>query len=336
MRQIASLRSPWSFVAPNASLAAFPESQAWALVAAILVAAAALMHARGPAFDWASANRPLIASVGLSIGALIYRRWRPDERIAATLVAVAQLVAFSAAAAVLSYAVASLDRPLWDATLMAWDQALGLDWRVYLAAADAHPHLAQILNLAYASLMAQMIGAAGVLGLSGRFAACRRFVLAMMLAAIVTILISGAMPAVSMVTRLGLRAADHPNLDFSAVPAALAPFNALRDGTLRIVSLAHAEGIITFPSFHAALGVIFARAFWSVRWARWPALALNALLIAATPLDGGHFFVDVIAGIAIALGAIVGADALDRSAAEERISSGTTRVSAPGDVSEQV
>ena len=293
------MRSPWS-VAAFAWLAASPEGPAWTLVATMIAAAAVLMRARGLAFDGVSAGRPLVACVGLCAGALFYRAWRPDERIAATLVAVAQIIAFSAAGAAFSYAVASLDRPLWDATLMAWDQALGLDWRAYLAAADARPRLALLLNLAYASLIFQMIGAVGILGLSGRFAACRRFVLAVMLAAVVTILVSGALPAVSMVSRLGLRAADYPNIDFTCVPAALVPFTALRDGTLQIVSLAHAEGIITFPSFHAALGVVFAWAFWSVRWARWPALALNALMIAATPLDGGHYFVDVIAGVCIA------------------------------------
>lgn len=315
MRQIASLRGPRPVLAPLASLAVSPEAPAWILLAVTALAAGTLMSARGLMFDWASAGWPFVACVGLVCGALVYRRWRRDERIATTLVTTAQVVAFSAAGEALSYAVASLDRPLWDATLMAWDQAMGLDWLVYLKAVNAHPHLALLLDVAYASLSAQMIGAVAVLGLSGRLAACRRFALAVMLAALATILVSGAMPAVSMVTHLGLRGTDYPNFEFAV---GFAPFDALRGGTLRIVSLAKAEGVISFPSLHAALGVLFVRAFWSVGWARWPALAGNMLLIAATPLEGGHYFVDVIAGIVVALVAIGGADALNRPREEQR------------------
>ena len=72
------------------------------------------------------------------------------------------------------------------------------------------------------------------------------------------------------------------------------------------------RGLITFPSFHAALGVIFARAFWSVPWLRWPALAVNLLMIAATPVNGGHYFVDVAAGGAVACVAIWAAERLQR------------------------
>src|SRR5262249_54253832 len=33
---------------------------------------------------------------------------------------------------------------------------------------------------------------------------------------------------------------------------------------------------------------------------RWVMLGLNALMLAATPIDGSHYFVDVLAGIAVA------------------------------------
>jgi membrane-associated phospholipid phosphatase len=64
---------------------------------------------------------------------------------------------------------------------------------------------------------------------------------------------------------------------------------------------AGSEGIITFPSLHAALGLIFALALWPDRVLRWFSLALNLLMIVATPIDGSHYFVDVFAGLAIAL-----------------------------------
>jgi membrane-associated phospholipid phosphatase len=61
------------------------------------------------------------------------------------------------------------------------------------------------------------------------------------------------------------------------------------------------EGIITFPSFHAALGIIFIAGLWPIPVLRWIGLIVNVLMIAATPVEGGHYFIDVLAGVVIAL-----------------------------------
>ena len=65
------------------------------------------------------------------------------------------------------------------------------------------------------------------------------------------------------------------------------------------------------------MGGLYIWAFWSVRAARFPALLVNALLIAATPIDGGHYFVDVIAGLVVAALAICAARALGGRPAPE-------------------
>ena len=44
-----------------------------------------------------------------------------------------------------------------------------------------------------------------------------------------------------------------------------------------------------------------------VRWLRPLALLINGAMLAATPLNGGHYFIDLIAGVAIAVPAIVAA-----------------------------
>jgi membrane-associated phospholipid phosphatase len=99
---------------------------------------------------------------------------------------------------------------------------------------------------------------------------------------------------------LHLTQADYPAIIPVAQETHLPIFHGLRDGTFRALTAMTAEGIITFPSFHAALAVIFAVALWPVPiLLRWIGLALNILMIASTPIDGGHYFIDVIAGIAI-------------------------------------
>jgi PAP2 superfamily protein len=296
----------------------------WALIGALAAVTAVWMAGVGLSFDWASALLPALACLALVAGAAFYRTVRPDARLAAAMSATAQLTAFTAVAALLSYAIASRGGPLWDRTLLSWDLALGLDWRAYLAFVDAHPQLGLLYTLAYQSLLFQMLLAVTVLSFTGHLIACREFVLAMILAALASILISGMIPAMAMFVQLDLNPkVDFPNLDPAAAFVHVADLGGLRAGTLRVLSLRHLEGIITFPSFHAALGVIFARAFWVLRWTRWPGLALNGVLIAATPIDGGHYFVDVIAGVGVAGLAI---------AAARHLCGGATRAVAPGPV----
>jgi membrane-associated phospholipid phosphatase len=42
-------------------------------------------------------------------------------------------------------------------------------------------------------------------------------------------------------------------------------------------------------------------ALWPVRYVGWIAALLNVAMIAATPVDGSHYFCDVAAGLTIAL-----------------------------------
>ena len=286
----------------------------WTLIAAAGAATSIGTACTGLSFDGASAGPPLVACLLLVALAALYRGLRPDPRLATTLMCCAQLVAFTACAAPLSYVAASAGRPLWDDALLSWDRALGLDWRSYLAFVNAHPWLGTVCGLAYRSLMPQFVVATAALGFSGRLTACRTFVLAVIVAGLVSIVVSAFMPAMGMFVRLWLHPNEYPNLSPGAVSGYVAHMTGLRDGTLKVISLRSAEGIITFPSFHAALGVILSWAFWRVPWTRWPGLALNVVLIAATPIDGGHYFADVVAGALVAGVAIRAALALDRRA----------------------
>lgn len=286
----------------------------WWLILAVAILAAAWMRAAGLALDAASLLLPAAACTGLEALATFYATRRPDPRLAVSLSCIAQMIGFSACAGPLSYAVAATGGPLWDETFLALDRALGLDWTTYLAGLNDQPGLAAVLTLAYRSLMPQMILVVIALGFGGRLRASREFVLAFVIAGVVTVLLSGLLPAIGTYGYLGLRPEDFPRLHPAAPYAHFTDFLGLRDGTFRVVVLGRIEGIITFPSFHAALGVLFIRYFWMSRITRWPGLVLNAAMIAATPMDGGHYFVDVAAGAVIAVLAIGAAGLFLRSA----------------------
>jgi membrane-associated phospholipid phosphatase len=84
----------------------------------------------------------------------------------------------------------------------------------------------------------------------------------------------------------------------------------LRAGTWRTLNLTQLMGIVTFPSYHATLPVILAWAQRDLPGWRVIAPVWAGLTILATPLFGGHYGVDVLAGIALAVVALWIAPAL--------------------------
>ncbi len=276
------------------------ERAGWLLIAAMVCAVLAWW----PFAPFAIAPMPLLTPLlgcALLVGlAWFYTAIRPDAKIATALAHVAQMGVFTAFGSALSYLTAANTLPLWDAALHAADLRLGLDWRAYLAFVNDRPALGAVFTLAYMSLIPQMIVLIVVLSLSGQLRAVRVMMLSAMITGLVTVLVSGLMPAMAMFVHLDLTPADFPNLDPAAAFVHQADMNALRAGTFAVLDIGKAEGIVTFPSYHAALGVVLLAAAWANRWLRWPFLVLNVLLIAATPIDGGHYFVDVIAGGGVA------------------------------------
>jgi membrane-associated phospholipid phosphatase len=61
------------------------------------------------------------------------------------------------------------------------------------------------------------------------------------------------------------------------------------------------KGLIAFPSYHGTLSVLLVLAFSGVRFWFLPILILNTIILIATPIEGGHHLVDVIAGVGVAL-----------------------------------
>ena len=279
-------------------------SSAWPILAVLVAMATAWTAAAGLSLHWQGAVTTALCCLALEALSTFYRSKRPDRRLATALTLTAQLLALAASISCLSYAATATGGELWDQTFMDWDRALGLDWLAYLALVDGNPALGTLFAVAYSTLLLQMVLVALVLGFRGQLREGREFVTACVIAGIVTIVLFGLMPALGIFHHLGLKHSDLAHINpvpaYVHIPDALA----LRDGSLKVIALDKIEGIIPFPSFHAALGVLFARAFWSVPVLRWPALAVNLLMIAATPIQGGHYFVDVLAGIVVALAAL--------------------------------
>jgi hypothetical protein len=239
--------------------------------------------------------------VGLVIigAAFFYCHRRPDPRLASALENTAQLIAFAAVAAPLSYLAAAANLPLQDRVLDTIDRALGLDWHALLNLMNASPAIHRMLAVVYLSLTLQMSAAVLALAFSGRLLRLRIYLLSVILAALITIAISALLPAAGAWPYYGLTAADSPHV-MPAVSTSWPVFYGLRDGSLRMLVAIGSEGIISFPSLHAALAVILIVALWPVPILRWPTVALNVVILAATPIEGSHYFSDIFAGIGLA------------------------------------
>lgn len=248
------------------------------------------------------ATLPLVALViaGLLVVDHVYGRYRDAPSLALGAKAGAQFVAFSAVAGTLSYVVATLDRPVLDADLASWDKAIGFDWLAYFHTVVAHPILHVPMKLAYIVTLPATLLAVAVLIAVRRPFDVRIYLLSLIATAMITIAISGLMPALNTYVHFGLSPADHPDAVLPATLRHIPHLLALRDGSLTLLRLAEIEGIITFPSFHSSLGVLIVLALWPVRVWRWIALGFSTIMIAGTPVEGSHYLVDVIAGGAIA------------------------------------
>lgn len=283
------------------------DDASWAIIA-VLFALVAAMEVRAPlAIDMASLANLLVACFALSAAAIFYRRVRPIEKLSVSCVVLVQALVFSAAGAVLSYLLAREGGPLWDSTLYAWDQSLGLDWESHVRFIDAHPFLVLPFHLAYGSLIPQIIAVILALGFGGKLDQLRTFAFGAISSGIAAIIISAFVPAVSNYVRLGLTEADFQHVSPWAGYVHLKDLTALRSGTMAELSLPRMQGIITFPSYHACLATLTLWAFLKsgLGWLRWIGAAVALTTIAATPVDGGHYFVDVIAGISIAIASLV-------------------------------
>ena len=199
------------------------------------------------------------------------------------------------------------DHGLQDALLASIDRRLGFHWPTMLAWFDAHPFLADLGRVAYNLYDVQVAAVPLCLVLAGRYYRLHVYFLAFSLALIVVHLGVYFAPALAAYHFHGLDPSMHPHiaLDYGNrhVPEVLG----MRDGSIKDLARP-VFGIVTFPSFHAIYAVLATWALWSLPRLRYPALAINLVMIAATPLHGSHYLTDVIGGVTTALFSILAAE----------------------------
>ncbi|MGH6977207.1 MAG: phosphatase PAP2 family protein [Stellaceae bacterium] len=281
----------------------------WLIVAAIVAIDAIGLAHYGVELRLDGLARGGGAIVLLAALAAFYTYRRPDDRLVDLAHTAAFLLALFAASGVLSYLAVATDLPRADDAFAAADRALGFDWPAWFAWVHNHPHVWLILRFAYASAIPQVIAIATYLALTGQRDRNREFRWALILSLLVIIPISALLPAAgAWVHYDAMRFAD---------VAQIRDFAAMRAGTLHRLDLSKLEGLINFPSFHAALAIFFVYAVRRRMALLAFAAALNGVMIVAVLTEGGHYLVDAISGAAVAGAAITAAGRIEAALARK-------------------
>ena len=199
--------------------------------------------------------------------------------------------------------LASLSAPLADSSLARADEWLGFDWFAY---AKITAPFDLPLAVAYRSFAWQPALTALTLFLRGQQERGWQTLTAAVVALLITSLIFPFVPAQGSVIHYGATIPYAPHASRSA-HALLA----LKAGQ-HLLDSSVFTALIAFPSYHSVAAVVFTWACWRSPL-RWLVLILNLLLIASALTIGGHFLVDIFAGIAVGIVSIFIASRLVRS-----------------------
>ena len=194
----------------------------------------------------------------------------------------------------------SLPFPYADGWLMKADQMLHLDWTGYFTFVARHPQLVVLFEAYYNFLGFALVAVFLGLLFYNRLVALEFFLANFVFIAMICLIAGMFFPAEGAVAHIIGNKAILKNFDTPPGIYHVPYLEALRSGKPLLLSLGSLPGLVTFPSFHTAAGIIIA---WSCKRSPLflPALIYATLMIASTPVIGGHYFIDLLAGMVVAV-----------------------------------
>jgi hypothetical protein len=274
-------------VRPSSELASWPALAPWTVLALLLVINTAWARALGVTFP--GIELTLLAVAILLLIWAVYTGLGRSAQVADMAWYLALWFAFMPISTPLSYLAATFNLPLRDAEFARADEMLGFDWMMWHELVRSTPLVETVLWYAYFSLLVQPFLAVLIFGHLRRRDRNEELWWNALLTLIVCVAVWALLPAFGPWVYYGL-----PEYASHYAPHV----QGLRDGSMtEFTSLA---GIVVFPSYHTVGAVVLTWAFRGMGRLFWAVAALNALMILSIPIIGGHYLVDVIAGIGVA------------------------------------
>jgi hypothetical protein len=198
----------------------------------------------------------------------------------------------TAAYGVFSYlAMASAYGPLLDGPFLAADRAMGFDWLALYRWIMVRPAVEMTLQLLYVSMLAQGLIAGIVLGMRGERHDMRALFRLIFISSFLTCIGAMLMPALG----------PYKIFHIQGRGAFLIDMQHLLSHQNLTFKLSELTGVVGFPSFHTVVALAYA---WGLRRAG-PfgkiMMGVNAGMLVSIPAFGGHYLVDVLAGLGVML-----------------------------------
>ncbi|MBD0275441.1 MAG: phosphatase PAP2 family protein [Acetobacteraceae bacterium] len=207
---------------------------------------------------------------------------------------------------IMSYLAAAAAAPLVDAALVRFDEAIGFDWVAWVGFVRSHGALNAVLRAAYISLPLQLYGSILLFSVARVPGRNEEMLLLGCASVLLTCVTAVWLPALGPWVHFGLGGL------VPADTAYVAHVVALRQEHAPSFALHQMQGIVTFPSFHTTLALLFTYAHRGIPWSFPPVALLNGAMLLSIPSEGGHYLADMLAGAFVALASIAAARAARR------------------------
>jgi PAP2 superfamily len=194
------------------------------------------------------------------------------------------------------------------------DTTLGFNWLAYADWVAGRPLLVAAFQTAYTGLTLVALAVFVVLLAVKRIDRAQEFVRLVFWTALAATISGAFFPAKAAMDRFAspeLRTVFGPDAGVYHLPY----LTALRSHMPHVLDLQDLPGMVVIPSFHTACGLLIAYCCRKI-WLLQPlAIMYAAVMIASTPIMGGHYFVDLIAGGFLVVVVVYADRRLTRSAA---------------------
>ncbi|WP_420407704.1 phosphatase PAP2 family protein [Hoeflea sp.] len=200
-----------------------------------------------------------------------------------------------------NYMAMSFNLPLADGFLVRMDEAIGFDWHGFIGFFNERPLIASFLSGAYQSFLVQIALVPVLLLLTGEARRAHAFMIAYGLLTLIAAVIAVWFPAYGAFAHHGFSDGEFANINTYFGYEFISHFEAVRGDPGFTVSSDAMSGILTFPSVHAGVAYLLIWAAWRNVWLRYPFLILNLAMALSAVVNAGHYFVDIVASIPLAV-----------------------------------
>ena len=241
-----------------------------------------------------------IVSAALLFGGSRILSGRPlhfARRLQVALAWIALTMVASEALVILQYLCVAVDAPLIDAQLIRADALMGFSWLAMARWHLSHPFVTLLLWLVYHWLLCGVPIVIALLAWMNQDHDLSEFVMLFVSVTLCAIIISAPFPATNPRTFFA-SAIGHYGF-------VLRYFFDLRSQAAHLMPLDKPLGLVSMPSLHAADAVLLAYATRHLRKLFPLSVVLNGTMIWSALFIGGHYLCDIIAGIALAIVAML-------------------------------